>query len=305
MRYMTSLLHVDPSTPVRRRLPPWMKKPAGNAETIVDLKKNFRGRKIFTVCEEARCPNLGECWTRKIATFMIGGEVCTRACRFCAVKSGKPPPLDPAEPEQTAQAVEDLELKHVVITSVARDDVPDEGAGHFAETIARIRARMPKTTIEVLVPDFHGRHECLDIVGHARPDIFNHNIETVRRLTPSIRSKARYDRTLQVLRDFRTRFPRIMTKSGIMVGFGESTAEVHATLDDLRAVGCAVVTIGQYLQPTQQHHPVVDFVTPEQFAAYERYGQEIGFTYTFAGPFVRSSYMAEHQFIRATVKESL
>ncbi len=287
------------AAPQRRRLPPWMKKTAGDLEKIHSLKRDLRGKKLYTVCEEARCPNMGECWSRGVATFMIGGDVCTRACRFCAIKSGRPKPLDPNEPAHTAQMVEQLGLRHVVVTAVARDDVPDEGAAHFADTIIAIRERMPKTTIEVLVPDFHNRPECLQAVGAARPDIFNHNIETVRRLTPKVRSKARYDRSLDVLQNFKALFPQIITKSGIMVGLGETLEETQETMRDLRAHGCSVITIGQYLQPTQEHHPVVEFVPPERFQALETYGTEIGFMFTFSGPFVRSSYMAEHQFLRA------
>ncbi len=285
--------------PVSRRLPPWLRKTAGDMEKIHALKSKLRGKRLYTVCEEARCPNLGECWSRGVATFMIGGDTCTRACRFCAVKSGRPQALDPHEPENTAEMVEQLALRHVVVTAVARDDVADEGATHFAQTITAIRQRMPDTTIEILVPDFHGREECLRMVGDARPDIFNHNLETVRRLTPTIRSKARYDRSLQVLRDFKTLFPHIVTKSGIMLGLGETMDEVRVTMQDLRAHDCSVITIGQYLQPSQEHHPVVEYVPPERFQALETYGAEIGFLYTFSGPFVRSSYMAEHQFLRA------
>lgn len=287
------------STVVSRRLPPWLRKTAGDLEKIHQMKSSLRGRKLYTVCEEARCPNLGECWSRGVATFMIGGDVCTRACRFCAVKSGRPQALDPHEPEHTAETVEQLGLRHVVVTAVARDDVDDEGAGHFAQTIHAIRRRMPETTIEVLVPDFHGREECLRTVGEARPDIFNHNIETVRRLTPKIRSKARYDRTLHVLRDFKQMFPKILTKSGLMLGLGETIAEAQEVMRDLRAHDCSVITIGQYLQPSQEHHPVVEFVPPERFQELEQYGTDIGFLHTFSGPFVRSSYMAEHQFLRS------
>lgn len=276
-----------------------MRKTAGDMAKIHALKANLRGRKLFTVCEEARCPNLGECWSRGVATFMIGGDVCTRACRFCAVKSGKPGALNPDEPEQTAVMVEQLGLQHVVVTAVARDDVADEGAAHFAATICAIRQRTPQVTVEVLVPDFHARAECLQIVGEATPAIFNHNLETVRRLTPAIRSKARYDRSLTVLRDFKQLYPHILTKSGIMVGLGETPDEIRETMRDLRAVDCAVLTIGQYLQPTADHAPVVEFIHPDRFAEFEQYGRDIGFLHTFSGPFVRSSYMAEHQFLRA------
>lgn len=276
-----------------------MKKRAGNQLAIHHLKADLRGRRLYTVCEEARCPNLGECWSRGIATFMILGDVCTRACRFCAIKSGRPTGLDPDEPEQTAVMVEQLGLQHVVVTSVARDDLPDEGAGQFAATIRAIQQRTPHVTIEVLVPDFHARPDCLAIVGDAQPTILNHNLETVRRLTPSVRSKARYDRSLQVLERFHQSYPHILTKSGIMLGLGETEEETHQALKDLRAVGCSVVTIGQYLQPTPQHHAVIEYVHPDRFAGLEVYGRSLGFLHTFSGPFVRSSYMAEHQFLRA------
>ncbi|MBI4366557.1 MAG: lipoyl synthase, partial [Deltaproteobacteria bacterium] len=253
---------------------------------------------LHTVCEEARCPNLGECWTRGVATFMIGGDTCTRACRFCAVRSGRPAPLDPLEPVHVGETVAGMGLSHIVITAVARDDLPDEGAAHFAETIAAIRRAAPGVTVEVLTPDFHAREECLRIIGAARPDIFNHNLETVRRLTPAIRSKARYDRSLQVLDRMRAWYPAIPTKSGIMLGLGEHDAEIRETLRDLRVVGCEILTIGQYLQPTKIHHPVVEYVAPERFQDYQRYGESIGFRSVFSGPFVRSSYMAD-QFARA------
>lgn len=283
-----------------RRLPDWMRKTAGDQDAIRDLKVRFRGQKLHTVCEEARCPNMGECWSRGIATFMILGDVCTRSCRFCAIKSGRPEQApDPQEPAHIAEQVAHLRLNHVVITSVARDDLPDEGAEHFAHTVRAIHDRSPNVTVEVLVPDFHARADCLAIVGASQPEIFNHNMETVRRLTPSIRSKARYDRSLQVLADYKRVHPTFLTKSGIMVGLGETPDEVETVMRDLRAIDCGVLTIGQYLQPTFQHHPVVEYVTPEQFVTYQTRGQGLGFTHVFSGPFVRSSYMAEEQFISA------
>lgn len=280
---------------VGHRLPTWMKKTAGDWRVIHELKTAFRGRRLHTVCEEARCPNMGECWSRGIATFMIGGDICTRSCRFCAIKSGRPAALDPKEPGHVAELVEQMGLRHIVVTAVARDDLPDEGARHFADTIQAIHERTPQVTVEVLTPDFHAREECLRVVGAAQPQIFNHNLETVRRLTPQVRSKARYDRSLTVLRQMRAWYPHILTKSGIMLGLGETRAEVEETLRDLRAVGCAVITIGQYLQPTQQHHPVVAYIAPEEFASLQSFGASIGFRYVFSGPFVRSSYMAEMQ----------
>ncbi|MBI4237942.1 MAG: lipoyl synthase [Deltaproteobacteria bacterium] len=295
----------QPNAPQGRigRLPPWLKKSAGDYQAIHALKSHLRARRLTTVCEEARCPNIGECFSRGTATFMICGEVCTRACRFCAVQHGRGAPLDPDEPRHVAEQVAAMGLHHVVVTSVARDDLPDEGAAHFAATIHAIRAATPSTTIEVLVPDFHDRTDCLQIVGVAAPDIFNHNLETVRRLTPQIRSKARYDRSLAVLQHFKTLFPQTMTKSGLMVGLGESPTEMEQALRDLRDVGCDVVTIGQYLQPTAQHYPVAEFVPPAQFAQYQQFGAALGFRHVFSGPFVRSSYMAESQWIRAKTRE--
>lgn len=286
-----------PSAP-RHRLPAWMKKTAGDWQSIHDLKVRFRGRRLHTVCEEARCPNMGECWSRGIATFMIGGDICTRACSFCAIKSGKPMTLDAQEPAHIAELVGQMGLQHVVVTSVARDDLSDEGATHFAQTIQAIHEQTPQVTVEVLTPDFHAREECLRIVGEARPEIFNHNLETVRRLTPSVRSKARYDRSLTVLRQMKEWYPHILTKSGIMLGLGETQAEVEEALRDLHAAGCAVITIGQYLQPTKAHHPVVEYIHPDVFSNLKTYGEALGFRYVFSGPFVRSSYMAEHQFIQ-------
>ncbi|MBI2345959.1 MAG: lipoyl synthase [Deltaproteobacteria bacterium] len=279
------------------RLPTWMRKTAGDWEAMHTLKARFRSRRLHTVCEEARCPNMGECWSRGVATFMIGGDICTRSCRFCAVKSGRPLPLDPEEPRQIAAMVDQMGLRHIVITAVARDDLADEGAGHFAQTVQAIHEETRQVTVEVLTPDFHAREECLRAVGTACPEIFNHNIETVRRLTPGVRSKARYDRSLTVLQRMHEWYPDIHIKSGIMVGLGETRGEVEETLRDLRSAGCIIVTIGQYLQPTKEHHPVVEYVRPEVFEELRAYGESLGFARVFSGPFVRSSYMADTQFL--------
>lgn len=277
----------------RRRLPEWFKKTTGSPQAIHTMKAQLRGQRLHTVCEEARCPNLTECFTRGVATIMIGGDTCTRSCRFCAVKTGRPQPLDPFEPENTAQMVEAMGLRHVVITSVDRDDLVDGGAAHWAATIRAVRARTPKVVVEVLTPDFDASAQDLNQVGEAAPHIFNHNLETVRRLTPQIRSRAKYDRSLQVLRHMAEQFPTIPLKSGIMVGLGETREEVFEAIWDLKDAGCRLMTIGQYLQPTQTHLPVVDFIHPDEFQIYRDYAASIGVHKMFAGPFVRSSYMAD------------
>lgn len=279
----------------RRRLPEWFKKTTGSTQAIHIMKAQLRGQRLHTVCEEARCPNLTECFTRGVATIMIGGDTCTRSCRFCAVKTGRPLPLDPNEPENTAQMVETMGLRHVVITSVDRDDLDDGGAAHWAATIRAVRTRTPKVVVEVLTPDFDARLELLTLIGEAAPNIFNHNLETVRRLTPEIRSRAKYDRSLQVLRTMGEHFPAIPLKSGIMVGLGETREEVFEAIKDLKDAGCQLMTIGQYLQPTQSHLPVADFIHPDEFQIYRDYAASIGVHKMFAGPFVRSSYMADIQ----------
>lgn len=286
----------EPLQPLpRRRLPEWLKKTTGSAAAIHGMKSQLRGNRLHTVCEEARCPNLTECFTRGVATIMIGGDTCTRSCRFCAVKTGRPLPLDPNEPAHAAEMVETMALRHVVITSVDRDDLKDGGAMHWAETIRAVRARTPQVTVEVLTPDFDGREADLDTVCAAAPHIFNHNLETTRRLTPHVRSRAKYDRSLGVLQYVSEKFPYIPVKSGVMVGLGEDTEEVFEALRDLKTAGCKYITIGQYLQPTQHHLPVARFVHPDEFQDYTRYGHSIGLKHIFAGPFVRSSYMADHQ----------
>lgn len=279
----------------RRRLPEWLKKATGSATAIHDLKAKLRGNRLHTVCEEARCPNLTDCFTRGVATIMIGGDTCTRSCRFCAVKTGRPLPLDPNEPQYTAKMVEAMGLRHVVITSVDRDDLKDGGAAHWAKTIRAVRAHTPQVVVEVLTPDFDGRPIDLNTVCAASPQIFNHNLETTRRLTPQVRSRAKYDRSLAVLSHVSKNFPMIPVKSGVMVGLGEETEEVFEALRDLKAAGCNYITIGQYLQPTQQHLPVARFVHPGEFQSYITYGHSIGLKHIFSGPFVRSSYMADFQ----------
>jgi len=254
----------------------------------------MRQAQLHTVCESARCPNLGECWSKRTATFMILGDICTRNCGFCAIRVGRPLDVDPDEPRRVAEIARAMGLKHVVVTSVARDELPDEGSGHFAATIQALREAIPGVIVEVLTPDFKGKRWCVRRVVEARPDIYNHNIETVRRLSPSVRPQARYERTLDVLRAVKNMDPAIHTKSGIMLGLGETHEEVLETLRDLRQVGVSAVTIGQYLRPTTTHHlPVVEYVPPARFQEYERIGEEMGFVFVASGPFVRSSYNAQ------------
>ena len=277
-------------------MPKWLRKTAGDLNKVHQLKKDFRGRKLHTVCEEARCPNLGECWSRGTATLMIMGDTCTRACRFCNVKTGKPLPLDSEEPQQCAQQIKLLGLKHVVITSVDRDDMSDGGAAHFAETIREVRKLNPKTRIEVLTPDFDGVKEHIATLCAADPDVMSHNIETVERLTPEIRSRAKYRRSLEMLRVSGELLPQRLLKSGLMLGMGEKPAEIIQTLKDLYEVGVRAITIGQYLQPSKKHLEVAEFVEPKQFEVYKEAALEIGYSHVFSGPFVRSSYMAEQVF---------
>lgn len=277
----------------RRRLPEWFKKTTGSSAAIHSMKSRLRTQRLHTVCEEARCPNLTECFSRGVSTIMIGGDTCTRSCGFCAVKTGRPNPLDPNEPANTALMVEEMELRHVVITSVDRDDLKDGGAAHWAETIRAVKTRTPKVVVEVLTPDFDAKADLIDIVCNAGPHIFNHNLETTRRLTPQVRSRAKYDRSLSVLRHVADHFPHIPVKSGIMVGLGETREEIFEAIRDLKAAGCTLMTIGQYLQPTQAHLPVADFIHPDEFQVYKDYAASIGVHKMFAGPFVRSSYMAD------------
>ena len=276
------------------RLPEWLKKRVPSPLTVNMVNDMMRESKLNTVCESARCPNIGECWSKKTATFMILGDICTRNCGFCAIKVGRPDALDGDEPRRVAEAAKEMGLKHVVVTSVARDELPDEGAGHFADTIRALRAAIPGVIVEVLTPDFKGKRWCIRRVVEAHPDIYNHNIETVERLSPVVRPQAKYERTLDLLRTVTNMDPTIHTKSGIMLGLGETHEEVLQTLRDLREVGVSAVTIGQYLRPTTDKHlPVVEYVHPDRFAEYERIGDEMGFLFVASGPFVRSSYNAQ------------
>jgi lipoic acid synthetase len=253
---------------------------------------------VATVCEEARCPNLTECWSHRTATFMILGDKCTRRCHYCAVHTAKPDPVEADEPQRLATAVAELGLRHVVITAVARDDLEDEGAGQFAACVRAVHEKAPQATVEVLPADFHARRECIETVCAARPDVFNHNLETVERLTPVVRPQAKYGRSLDVLRIVKALRPNMPTKSGLMVGLGETDDELRQSLADLRTAGCDVVTLGQYLQPTPKHAPIARFYRPEEFEALAEACRAMGFLGVASGPFVRSSYNAAEVYDR-------
>jgi lipoic acid synthetase len=285
-----------PDNPVQRKKPEWIRVKAPVSREYHETRQIVREHKLHTVCEEAACPNIGECWAKRHATMMIMGETCTRACSFCNVATGKPGPLDPFEPFNVAQAVGKLGLKHVVITSVDRDDLEDGGARHFADTIKAIRDSSPETTIEILTPDFLRKEGALEVVVAAKPDVFNHNLETVPRLYGPVRPGARYFHSLRLLDDVKAIDPSIFTKSGIMVGLGESKDEVHQVMDDLRSADVDFLTIGQYLQPTPKHIAVDRFVTPEEFKTYERQAYNKGFLMVSASPLTRSSYHADEDF---------
>ena len=275
----------------RVRKPEWLKISIGANERYTETKRIVESHCLHTICSSGRCPNMGECWGRGTATFMIGGNICTRSCKFCNTQTGRPLPLDPQEPTHVAESVRLMKLSHAVVTSVDRDDLPDLGAAHWAQPLRETRRLNPETTIEVLIPDFQGRKELVEQVIEARPDIISHNMETVRRISPLVRSAARYDTSLEVIRQIAA--SGITAKSGIMVGLGETPAEVEELMDDLRAAGCQIMTIGQYLQPSHRHYPVAEYVTPEQFKRYEETGLAKGFTQVESGPLVRSSYHAE------------
>ncbi|MDO4163796.1 MAG: lipoyl synthase [Bacteroides sp.] len=275
----------------RVRKPDWLKISIAANERFTQTKRIVESHCLHTICSSGRCPNMGECWGKGTATFMIGGNICTRCCKFCNTQTGKPLPLDTHEPIHVAESIALMKLSHAVITSVDRDDLPDLGAGHWVQTIRAIRQMNPQTTIEVLIPDFQGREELIAQLIAARPDILSHNMETVRRISPVVRSVARYETSLKVLRQIAD--SGITTKSGIMVGLGETPQEVEELMDDLRNVGCHILTIGQYLQPSHRHYPVAEYITPEQFSIYKRQGMEKGFRQVESAPLVRSSYHAE------------
>jgi len=282
---------IDPALHQARK-PEWIKVRLPSNPVFFSTKALVADLKLHTVCESAQCPNRWECWSQGTATFMIAGERCTRACGFCAVSTAKPFPLEADEPQRVAEAVKRLNLKHVVITAVARDDIPDGGAEHFRQTIEAIRAADPKMIIEVLTPDFNGKDWALQLVLDARPHIFNHNLETVERLTPLVRSRAKYRLSLDFLKDAKRRSPGVVTKSGLMLGLGETETELFQAMDDLREADVQVLTLGQYLRPTPQHLPVVEYVRPETFALYGDIARNKGFEFVASGPLVRSSYHA-------------
>ncbi|MEE0948623.1 MAG: lipoyl synthase [Bacteroidales bacterium] len=282
------------------RKPDWLKIKLETGENYPKVKKIVELNKLHTICSSGKCPNIGQCWSIGTATFMISGDVCTRSCKFCATKTGKPLPLDPEEPAKIAESVRLMQLKHCVITSVDRDDLADKSAEHWAKTIEAVRKANTNTTIEVLTPDFDADERLLNIVFASKPDVFGHNMETVKRLSDQTRSRAKYDVSLKVLS--LSNQAGLITKTGIMVGLGESEAEVVELMQDVRKAGVRLMTIGQYLQPTKSHIPVIEYVTPEQFAKYREIGLELGFDNVESGPLVRSSYMAEKTFIESKIK---
>jgi lipoyl synthase len=280
--------------PARLRLPAWLRFPLPTTDRFAHTRTLLDELRLHTVCQSAMCPNHWECWSKGTATFMIGGDRCTRACSFCAVNTAKPLPLEADEPARVAEATQRMRLRHVVITGVARDDLSDGGADHFRRTIEAVRAVSPTTVIEVLTPDFNARAPAIDAVVGARPHIFNHNLETVRRLTPSVRSRATYDRSLSVLSRVKAQAGgQVCTKSGLMLGLGETEAELMTALGDLRQAGCDILTLGQYLQPTLKHLPVMEYITPEHFREYGERAKAMGFVHVASAPMVRSSYHAD------------
>lgn len=291
---MSDFVQIDLARP---RLPAWLRKADTHFEAVHELKRGLRQRNLHTVCESARCPNIHECFHRGAATFMILGNLCTRGCGFCSVPKGSPAKmefsLDAAEPAHVADMAAQMNLRYVVITSVNRDELPDGGSRHWAETVREVRKVLPDAKIEVLTPDFCGDTDAVARVLDAGPDVYNHNMETVRRLYRRVRPQADYRQSLDVLAFARQYRPDVLTKSGLMVGLGETGEEVHQLLRDVRNSDVHVATIGQYLQPTRRNLPVTEYLTPEQFAAYQSYGMSIGFQMVFSGPFVRSSYMAD------------
>ncbi|XP_055902376.1 lipoyl synthase, mitochondrial [Eupeodes corollae] len=293
----------------RLRLPPWLKTTIPTGKNFNKIKEQLRDLKLATVCEEARCPNIGECWGggehgTQTATIMLMGDTCTRGCRFCSVKTARnPPPLDPQEPVNTATAIASWGLDYIVLTSVDRDDLSDGGAAHIAETVKEIKARNPNIFVECLVPDFRGNLDSVKKIAQSGLDVYAHNIETVEKLTPFVRDRrAEYRQTLAVLKEAKQFNPKLVTKSSIMLGLGETDEQIEQTLNDLRKVGVECVTLGQYMQPTKKHLKVIEYVTPEKFKHWEERGQQLGFLYTASGPLVRSSYKAGEFFITSILK---
>lgn len=273
------------------RKPDWLKVNFGANEKYAETKRIVDGHCLHTICSSGRCPNIGECWGRGTATFMIGGDICTRACKFCNTKSGRPAPLDETEPANVARSVKLMKLRYAVITSVDRDDLPDLGASHWVKTISEVKSVAPETALEVLIPDFQGRNDLLDMIADAGADVVSHNIETVRRLTSEVRSRAKYETSLHVLQYLSDK--AVTVKSGLMVGLGETAEEVESTMDDLLSCGCRILTIGQYLQPTHRHYPVHEYITPAQFDYYKQAALAKGFKEVESAPLVRSSYRAD------------
>ena len=273
------------------RKPDWLKVNFGANEKYAETKRIVDGHCLHTICSSGRCPKIGECWGRGTATFMIGGDICTRACKFCNTKSGRPAPLDETEPANVARSVKLMKLRYAVITSVDRDDLPDLGASHWVKTISEVKSVAPETALEVLIPDFQGRNDLLDMIADAGADVVSHNIETVRRLTPEVRSRAKYETSLHVLQYLSDK--AVTVKSGLMVGLGETAEEVESTMDDLLSCGCRILTIGQYLQPTHRHYPVHEYITPAQFDYYKQVALAKGFKEVESAPLVRSSYRAD------------
>ena len=292
---MNGLMDIKAPSVRRRRLPEWFRVPAPGSEGYRALKNLMRGLNLHTVCESARCPNIGECWNSGTATFMILGDVCTRSCGFCAVKTGRPESLDTEEPERVAEAVQTMGLRHAVVTSVNRDELPDGGARIFAETICAIRRLCRHTKVEVLIPDFQGNWRALRVVIEAAPDILNHNVETVPRLYKTMRPQAKYDRSLTLLKRAKAMGRGMPTKSGIMVGAGETIVEVRQTIRDIAGCKTDILTIGQYLQPSAQHVPVARFYHPDEFLDLKQFALTLGFRHVESGPLVRSSYHAADQ----------
>lgn len=282
---------VKEDNPIRIKKPKWLRVKLPIGEDYKRVRKLVDEHKLHTICESGSCPNMGECWGEGTATFMILGNICTRSCGFCAVKTGRPDEVDEFEPGRVAHSVKTMGVKHAVITSVDRDDLKDGGADIWAQTVRAIRKQSPGTTLETLIPDFAGKWDNLQVVIDVAPEIVSHNLETVRRLTKEVRIQAKYDRSLEVL--FRLKKGGMRTKSGVMLGLGESEDEVVETMEDLRSVDVDVLTLGQYLQPTPKHLPVAEFITPEKFAEYKELGMKMGFKYVESGPLVRSSYRAE------------
>jgi lipoic acid synthetase len=296
-RYLAAMAQSAPSPEPKQRKPDWIRVKAPTSVGFAETRKLMRRLNLATVCEEAACPNIGECWTKRHATVMILGDTCTRACAFCNVKTGMPRAIDPREPQHVADAAAELGLEHIVVTSVDRDDLPDGGAGQFVKVIEALRRTAPATTIEILTPDFRNKPDAsVEAIIAARPDVYNHNLETVPRLYPTIRPGARYYASLRLLETVKRRAPAIFTKSGLMVGLGEERLEVHQVMDDMRSADVDFLTVGQYLQPTQRHARVEEFVTPAAFDAYAAIARAKGFLLVAASPLTRSSYHAGEDF---------